>query len=546
MFSNRRTHPAANSNVRNRNRYEEETDDDSTTVGGSVGETESPAMFANQAEMEIALDENDNFVSLGNDSAEAISGPSEIADQVDAFDVARFEPSMTVTKWIEGLTRAQNGIGGVHAGRVCVAFYLNQEGYVQIQWTRQNMEILSGQMYMPYFKQLFQKNTIRKQTKLAALPAMIQELLSSTFLNSTAEKSNLPCAVSELLDFALHFFAHGDKFIESTKGSNTVRFEYFFSTSFSTVDPDVVVPCVNPYDCLYVSNDNNFFLYYQSLLREISLPLRKVFIDQQGGDYNCLSAEAKTMLVLQSEILIIMLEMHPFSGKAYSQINRILQSLNSNCVFWHVPAESLTASSQRDKDMTGNDYGLVSKILKIPCDPENNVERPAANDNIRSLPAHVQMYQGLCNSRKVILPNVFHKLCGQFFGCCFAAYHTPADPGDDPLEMGYFDVPSFSAIATLPREIAEKLVTNACKLIANAHDFKWRHLMNARTVKSHTANQRGVLVGERAPPPAIAAVEDFPTTILSFQSDPVFSEHFDIAGYFSSGNSANVIKCPGT
>ena len=78
------------------------------------------------------------------------------------------------------------------------------------------------------------------------------------------------------------------------------------------------------------------FWYLQEGYFGSHYPLEKVFVNQEGCNYETLSPEARTMRLLQAELINQILE-YPFVGKVYSAIEKCLT--DDDGPFWQVPEE---------------------------------------------------------------------------------------------------------------------------------------------------------------------------------------------------------------
>ena len=447
-----------------------------------------------------------NFHSFGTDDVAA-------DEEFDAIDIIFEEATLKISKWPEGLTRSKHALGGTHGGRVEKHLYRNQSGYIKVQATRVEKEAISGQLYTPLFKQLFDKNQTRKFPILGGLPAMVQEALCNPDLFPTSRNKNLSSKIAKYVKFISVLFQEGTDVIDSTEGANTARYEFFFQSTFNSETPDVSFPCLDPYEFMFVSEDNGFFNQYKKIMDEVIVPLEKVFVEQEGSCYDVLTSPTKSMLVLLAELSVTMLEMHPFQGKIFNSVSKCLG--DGDGVFWHVPSDLLVEVSDRDKQFTSIEVGLAANALPLPCIRSADIQRPSAQDNFRVLPQFVQMHQNLANVNKIVLPNVYYKLLGQFLGACWTAVKDNERNGEDGDDQAasFFDTPPYSKLAQLPPEQAKILVETSVKILALGHDHQWRNTIALKTVKRHNLINSQRPPNERTERPTVPAVEDFPTTL---------------------------------
>ena len=488
-------------------------------------------------------EENAIFESAEMHNVAIIDNDDEIEsdpDFINQDDLNCIEPSLRIGKWLEGLTTNMLPIGSTHAGRVRIGLYINQEGRIQIQKTRLDKEVCSAQIYSPFFKFLLDKNSIKKITDMIGMPGIAQEVLSNRKLFHSDKTPEMSRELAFKIRQCVEIVKNAVGYINSTEGSNTARMEYFFQSSFGRQKCDIKMHVVNPYKCFLIANENAFFGTYKKVMLEVITPLERVFVDQEGRNYETLSPEARTMLLLQAELIVQILEF-PFVGKVYSAIKKCLT--DDDGPFWHVPAEYTVPLSDFDVQHTGMTIGVKSCVLRVPRVDFETISRPSADDNTRILPSYVQMGQGSSNIRSMPLQNIYKRCVGLILGLLWEALHRQKEGINGEVveeePKGFFDLPPYAELATLDKESVQELVTSVCKIFCNAYDFQWRQMVNAKTVKRHYKKQVSLHPQDRGVAPVIPPVEDFPTTVQQYNECAVFAQSHPLE--ICSGNT---IKSP--
>lgn len=489
--------------------------------GGSVylNESEQGIHFENLNNMFSDFTESENFTTN---------------------DIAFAEDDIKPSKWPQALTRGPSCVGGVSGGSVSLNLYRDSEDSIQIQATREDKEMCSGQMYLPVMKQLVDINLIRHVKSLASIPASVQSLLCRNLNRDPIGIKKVRDALCTDLQFCRTLFDNTDNVIEKSNGANSFRMEFYFKTFFESEECDIAFPSVNIFDFLIVSYENMFLQKYSKIKDEAFQPLYKVFVEQKDKDFDCLGKETKAMLVLCSEMVTKLLDVKFFTGKIMNQIEDRLRSFDHQGVHFYVPEGNTCDLSERDQNFTGLTCGLVG-VLELPEVDLGDIAPFADGDNVHLAPSWVQMYQP--NSKGLVFPTVFQRMCGTFhgslFSSCKAANLIPQD-----CHASIFDDPPISQLSKLSVTQIEELVHFSCKLVIKMYRYEWRGYISQRTKFLHRHVNSGRPAAERTTSPIVPPVHMFPTTFDSFREMNGFEIQVD-RGLLSSDLDHSYVRSKG-
>ena len=147
-----------------------------------------------------------------------------------------------------------------------------------IRSSRTKMEICGGQGYLPIYK----SNTLTEQRqhveKLAHLPLLMHRLLTSPQGSFDQDKTKVTKQVIskfETLDSMLGTIRNE---LMNT-GKNTVRFEFFVTSTLTNKNCDITLPVPNPWDLLSTIDHNVFKAHWSKQLLPYQIPLRNFVED---------------------------------------------------------------------------------------------------------------------------------------------------------------------------------------------------------------------------------------------------------------------------
>jgi len=483
---------------------------DPDAIGMEVSQTEDPL------EMELQDDE------LGADEPGEGLGHSY---QRTVHDIIADDTDMRPSVWIEALTKDPQPLGGVHGGKIVLQMYCTSDT-LYLQGTRTSKLICGGQIYITNFKRIIKKNSLRRFRRLGTLPAMVQDLLSSSKLfHSSPRTENQKKSVVSIIKLMHHTFRHAKSEISTSQGSNSVRLEFFFMSTLVSDEPDFEFPSFNPADFCVLSCENRFFSRYGRIMKEISDVLMKTFVERPlNTNYDMLQPATKRMLVLASELACQMIEVHPFSGKITSKISRLVKEMEGEqCMLWHVPESLLMEIPDEDKELTNLRCGLTPQVLTVPQFAPDSIQRPSQDDITNRLPEWVQNYQDITTGN-MILPNQYMTNLGKVLGLFWSSVHqqqvldTPDDQEQpEPPPVSFFDTPPYRKVALLNSEVAEELIQSLSRIVANSYDFEWFTINRSKNLASHK-KRRSENPQANCPRPDLGRVEDFPTTKATLQA----------------------------
>ena len=306
----------------------------------------------------IGHDLNTNDVHPDDCSLEHVTGdiPEEISQYQMIVDQCKIKP----TKYKEGYM-VNPKIGGLHYGKIPVQLQHTPEGRYGLKFSRIEYLFHSFQGYVPLFKRLSMKVGVNRLRKLGALPAMITNLLVSNAIHpSTLEEKE---EINELLQCLMSVIENIEAEINKSKGNNCVRLEGFFESLFNGPEKDWQYPELEWAEFLVCSAQMAFFNVFKEMCGEVMHVLDTTFLQNpKEVDFSQLSAEAKGILVVCSEMAVTFTEFHPFSGKCINQISKLLR-------------ENKKESERRQQQQSQED-----QVLHNETDETEN-EAPAGSEN---------------------------------------------------------------------------------------------------------------------------------------------------------------------
>ena len=496
-------------------------------------------MFQNNEDRDVVL----NFPPIHESE---IEDSVEVDDEFDHIDIPIAESDLNVSQWQEGLTVHPHSLGGVSGGKVIVYLVESTDGYIIIRRSRQDMMVAGGQIYTPVFKQLFRKNMVSANKKaFGSIPALVQQqLCDSDFLCSTSEASRRE--LSRLMKVLDSLLCHGHGVIDTANGSNAARIEIYFQSDLSKHCTSIKFPSFNIFDFLCISVNSACLSNCQDVIEEVTKPLRKVFVEQEGKDLSVFCAETKGMLVLLAELAITMLEVRTFSGKATQEVTKRLDE--NHGILWYVPPDYLHEIPERDEQYSGLNVGLDKRILSVPI--HANDESLRLGDQFsNTLPPYCQMFQDHANFKGLISPCQFLKSVGLFMGAIYNALHMnefggePEEQRPEPPPRSFFEAPSASEVAKISPEIAKILVKSTTRILARLYDIETYMVVKEASLKQSNRRNHGRRAEDRLNHPAFPDCSKWPTTVQTLhqhlQSRDV---QIDISN-LDSGRITNVGKC---
>ena len=183
-----------------------------------------------------------------------------------------------------------------------------------------------GQVGMPFTMRATKKAGTVEKKDIAALPAMIQNLLSLQQImpqtkHEWTHESLLYQKIGRALKKLHNIVRCAQEEIPVTVTNNSVRYEMFIATSKGGR-----IPAFARLDYVrswLLSSPNMFLQEHCKSLEECMVPLRRVFLDIDPCLIASLASPTKGMLVLCSEMLVREADFFPFEGRICRRIREI-------------------------------------------------------------------------------------------------------------------------------------------------------------------------------------------------------------------------------
>ena len=485
----------------------------------------------------------------------------ELDHYEEQIEFAALEPR----EWHEGLA-LDPCVGGVHLGKVPLKMFVDQgedeaTTRLKVRKARSRMLVQGGQVYIPFFKKLSQKNGINNLRHMGALPAMVTNLMLPDIIHESSmeEKKTLDSLISQL-NYIDKLVAEEMKI---TEGNNCIRMEFFYDSKLSQAEKDWKFPRILPWKFCSLSQQSSYFKTYASISEEVNSVLSKSILNQTSCNYDGLHIDAKRMIILCSEIVTSMTELMLFCPKAMDQVNRIVDLDNQGAqdglegselipqeedddqeseldlpqeseqqdgisvgsleedriaedrLIFNVPKKYLTDLDPSTKMATGLPKGLSATILPLPkYQPTRQLQRNDMRERNRAY------LQGFLNqsTKQTSLMNHYTYAVGKILSILWS-YSDPTNTNNRSL----LELPSFKKLAELPDARKQLMVEELTKILANTYDFEWWWIVRTKT--NHFASERGRSL-------TLGKAHLFPKTtnevdqLLSYQEDLRLSKRY--------------------
>jgi hypothetical protein len=224
------------------------------------------------------------------------------------------------------------------------------------------------------FKRLTMKTGVTKLRKLGALAAMVTNLMLPEDVHrvSMEEKKTVDSIIRELL----HVQNNIENEVRMSGGNNSIREEFYLSSSFSSRQRDWVFPSLQILDFILVSRQNSYFKAYASFTKEVMNCLKTTVLEHSQSNFDSLPASAKRMIILCAELAVMMTELQPFRAKYMERILRIIRDprRTRRTALANQPSQDSTQDEQKqeeDEESTGH-----SELGSVEGTSQNQRRRP--------------------------------------------------------------------------------------------------------------------------------------------------------------------------
>jgi hypothetical protein len=210
--------------------------------------------------------------------------------------------------------------------------------------SRKNMEICGGQGYLPLFKLNSLVDQRQGMEELGHLPLLTQRLLTSPQGSFDQDKTALTTELISKFHALDTLLGTMTSELKNT-AKNTVRFEFFVTTTFRNSRCDITLPDPDPWHLLFVIDHETFKSYWSSHLEVYLDPFRR-FVDdlklvkktKQGILVSGMTASIRTTLVLCIERCVEASNILGFRGRILQTIWKELKHWSYDQQFFILPA----------------------------------------------------------------------------------------------------------------------------------------------------------------------------------------------------------------
>ena len=433
----------------------------------------------------------------------------EIQPEVDHITMTSQSANLRTSKWREGMSRSPN-IGGVHMGKIPldveVHNTVDMRECIRVKPARNGYMIQSGQMYIPFFKKALKKSRIEHIKEIGLLPAMISNILLPKMIFGNILNSNKK-DIMDLIDLIGQIAENFETEVDANDGNNCIRLEFFFKDMIDSDMPQWTFPELDPRKFILLAPQNSFFKTYVACMKEVLVPLKKTFNDNPKlTQYDSLSASAKRMLILCSEMAVEMCEFHPFQGRGIQRINQLWEehdssnSDNSQHLFQVLPS-LLEVLKEEERLATGLKVGLSYVVYQIKEYPTNHeVANLSAADMKERHRDYIQVYQNnVPNNMKLV--NVYLNAMGSIISLLW----TPLGLDISEQRRSMFELPTREQLKGLTEHNKEWLIIQITRVVSNCYDLEWWWFAMSKLRKYKLLHGRNDIDTSVRP-------ENFPTT----------------------------------
>jgi hypothetical protein len=192
--------------------------------------------------------------------------------------------------------------------------------------SRRNMQICGGQGYLPVIK----SNTLIEQRqhleKLSHLPLLLQRVLTSTQGSFDQDKTKVKKEIIAKFH-TLEVLLEGMSKEWKNSGKNTVRFEFFVTSTLRNARCDITMPVPDPWQLLAVVRHSLFKESWSDYTAVYMTPLRKFVSDLKDNvqrkevlQVSKIGPEIRTCLLFCSEKCVQAANLRGFRGRIIEKI----------------------------------------------------------------------------------------------------------------------------------------------------------------------------------------------------------------------------------
>jgi hypothetical protein len=466
-----------------------------------------------------------------------LQGVSDVTDERDGNDPELVEngmgPDLSLTEMMNDILALKitkyfyldsNGcIGGTSSGPARIQFNEiydeSVEGYVrEITPCRIRRAVNGGQIYMPMMLQLLNVNQ-RKPKHIEELRGFPMLMLRTLLTRSGSVDDDKKVLYNDLIKMheLITILISDCKMSMKTMSSHPVRIELYFASTLQSDECDVEFPKIDWKKIISTINHQALKKNWMEGLGAFNDPIEKVIagvrtLVQPGSTrtpmLEVFTAPVKTMLVFCAERLIAMMNIRGFDGRVIRCLKGKLEGEAADRTFWTVPEDDQVFLEDDEMESSGLPWGLSPDLLCLPGVNQAFISQK----ELRTTPPYLEQFNGQLYSDLTIPIGYFrYRLRVKVLFLKNSSDHRPSEQAR--INYGVFDDPSYTAIALLPDNRRNRLLSELTEVLSYCYVAEWWFLI---TDRMKSLKRRGMYPAEPGHP-NLCKLEDFPRTKGEFE-----------------------------